>query len=249
MARTKSRRTNGRLRTLVIDIGASGIKALILDSLGRPITERIRVDTPSPATPTAVLQVLRRLAADSGAFDRVTVGFPGVVHDGRIATAVNLHDKWRRFALAGKLRQKLGTPARVINDADLQGFGAISGRGVEMVITLGTAFGSALFVDGRLVPNLEVAQYPFGGKRYQEILGDRARKRAGNKRWNKRLRHAIRALDEVFNYDRLYIGGGNSEKVRLALPRNVRLIANEVALLGGIALWQELSPVRKGVSK
>jgi polyphosphate glucokinase len=238
MAKTTDRARTRRLRTLVIDIGASGIKALILDSMGRPVTERIRMDTPSPATPKAVLNVLQDLAANSGKFDRVTVGFPGIVHDGRIATAVNLHDKWHRFPLAAKLRENLGKPARVINDADLQGFGAITGRGVEMVITLGTAFGSALFVDGKLVPNLEVALYPFDGKRYQEMLGDAARKQVGSKKWNKRLRHAIRALDEVFNYDRLYIGGGNSKRVRLKLPRNVRLVPNEVALLGGIALWK-----------
>ena len=238
MAKMTSRVRTKSLRTLVVDIGASGIKGLILDSRGRPVTERIRIDTPEPATPTAVFKVLRRLAAGLGDFDRVTVGFPGVVHDGRIDTAVNLHNNWRRFGLAASLQSKLGKPARVVNDADLQGFGAISGRGVELVITLGTAFGSALFVDGKLVPNLEVALYPFGGKTYQEMLGDAARRKVGNKKWNKRLRHAVRNLNAVFNYDRLYVGGGNSEKIKFKLPRNVRTVPNEVALLGGIALWK-----------
>jgi polyphosphate glucokinase len=127
--------------------------------------------------------------------------------------------------------------------------GAISGRGVEMVITLGTAFGSALFVDGKLVPNLELALYPESKKTYQDMLGDAARKRAGNRKWNKRLRRAIKALADVFNYERLYIGGGNSSKVQMKLPDNVRVVPNECALLGGNALWEETSPVRKRVSK
>jgi polyphosphate glucokinase len=238
MAKKRSRApANKRLRTLVVDIGGSGIKALILDAEGRPATERVRVETPSPATPKAVLQSIQGLANRLGKFDRVTIGFPGVVNDGFIETAANLHKKWKGFGLAAKLKSTFGVPARIINDADLQGLGAISGRGVEMVITLGTAFGSALFVDGKLVPNLELALYPESKKTYQEMLGDEARESVGNKKWNKRLRRAIDALAEVFNYERLYIGGGNSSKVNLKLPSNVRLVPNEVALLGGNKVW------------
>ena len=233
----------------MVDIGGTGIKALILDSSGQPATERFRVDTPSPATPKAVLQTIQSLADSLGKFDRVSVGFPGVVNDGFIENAANLHNKWHGFALATKLKATLRRPARIINDADLQGFGAISGHGVEMVITLGTAFGSALFVDGKLVPNLELALYPESKKTYQEMLGDAARKRLGNKKWNKRLRRAIKALGDVFNYERLYIGGGNSSKVQMKLPDNVRVVPNECALLGGNALWDKTSPVRKPVSK
>lgn len=249
MAKKKSRARAGRLRTLVVDIGGSGIKALILDSAGHPATERFRLETPYPATPKALLQSIERLAHRLGKFDRITVGFPGVVNDGFIETAANLHKQWQGFGLAAKLKATLRRPARVINDADLQGFGAISGQGVEMVITLGTAFGSALFVDGKLVPNLELALYPETKKTYQEMLGDEARKRAGNKKWNKRLRRAIEALAEVFNYERLYIGGGNSSKVRIKLPENVRIVPNECALLGGNAVWENTSALRKPVSK
>jgi polyphosphate glucokinase len=128
---------------------------------------------------------------------------------------------------------------RVVNDADMHGFGAISGRGVELVITLGTGFGSALFVDGKLVPNLEVALYPLNGETYQDMLGNAARKKVGNRRWNKRLNHAITALYELFHYDQLYIGGGNSEKVKLNTPPGVRIVPNIAGLLGGIALWKE----------
>jgi polyphosphate glucokinase len=227
------------VRTLVIDIGASGVKALILDAAGRPVTVRSRIKTPSPPTPAAVLKVIQRLAKRQGRFDRVAVGFPGVVRNGIIETSSNLDQKWCGFRLAEKLEPKLRRPLRVANDADMHGFGAISGRGVELVITLGTGFGSALFLDGKLVPNLEVALYPLDGNNYGHRLGNAARKNVGNRKWNKRLSKAIDALHHVFNYDHLYIGGGNSKKIKLNLPPGVQIIPNVVGLLGGIALWKE----------
>ena len=240
MAKRISRRHSrrGGIRTLAVDIGASGIKALILDEAGRPLTVRSRIKTPSSSTPAAVLRVIQRLARKQGGYDRVAVGFPGVVRNGMIETASNLNQKWCGFRLGEKLESKLRRPVRVANDADMQGFGAISGRGVELVITLGTGFGSALFVDGKLVPNLEVALYPLDGKTYEEMLGNAVRKKAGNKKWNRRLHHAIVGLHRLFNYDYLYIGGGNSEKVTLNLPPGVRIVPNVTGLLGGIALWK-----------
>jgi polyphosphate glucokinase len=104
--------------------------------------------------------------------------------------------------------------------------------------TLVVAIGARL-VDVKLVPNLDVALYPFRQKTYEKILGNAARKKIGNKNWNKRLCDAITALNDLFNYDRLYIGGGNSKKIRLKLPRHVRVVSNNVALRGGIALWKE----------
>jgi polyphosphate glucokinase len=241
MAQTKSNsRDKAGMRTLVVDIGGSGIKALVLDSSGQPLTVRSRIKTPSPSMPDAILKVVQRLAAEHSKFDRISVGFPGVVRNGITETAPNLTKQWAGFALAEKLEAKLGKPVRIANDADVQGFGAISGRGVELTITLGTGFGSALFVDGKLVPNLEVAHHPFlRGKTYEDLLGNAARKKVGNKKWNRRLRQAIEALRHLFNYDYLYIGGGNAKKVRLELPQDVRLVANVAGLLGGIALWKE----------
>jgi len=241
MAQTKSRaRGKSGIRTLVVDIGGSGIKALVLDSAGRPLTARSRLNTPSRPTPAAVLKMIQRLAKKNGKFDRVSVGFPGVVRGGVTETAPNLHKSWYGFDFADNLEAKLGKPARVANDADVQGFGAISGHGVELVVTLGTGFGSALFVDGKLVPNLEVPHHPFArGKTYEGMLGNAARKKAGNKKWNRRLDKAIKTLDALFNYDHLYIGGGNAKKVTLKLPRNVQIIPNAAGLLGGIALWRE----------
>lgn len=159
------------LQTLAVDIGGSGVKVMVLDEAGTPVTERSRVDTPQPPKPNAILDAIATLAAKE-TFDRVSVGFPGVVRNGKVYTAVNLDSDWIEFDLATALASRLGKPVRVANDADIQGLGAIAGKGVELTITLGTGFGSALFVDGKLVPNLEAGHHPFRkGETYEEQLG------------------------------------------------------------------------------
>lgn len=235
---TKSR--GAAPRTLCIDIGGTGIKAMILDSAGKPLTERARVDTPRPATPRAVLAAIQGLVKDLSSFDRVAVGFPGVVRRGVTETAWNLHPKWIDVDLAKALEKALGRPVRAANDADVQGLAVVRGRGVELVVTLGTGFGSALFVDGTLVPNVQLGHHlGWRKKTFEEDLGDRALRKAGRKKWNRRLEHAILDLETLFNYDVLYLGGGNATKVRLELPRNVKIVENVAGLLGGIALWRD----------
>jgi len=228
------------MRTLAVDIGGTGVKVIVLDERGNQITERLRQETPQPATPEAVIKVIAELAAKQGQFDRVSVGFPGVVRTGKTETAHNLDKKWVGLDLAKGLCKKLGKPVRVCNDADVQGFGVIEGKGVELVITLGTGMGSALFVNGRLVPNLELAHHPYRrGKTYEEVLGKRALDKVGKKKWNKRVERAIDQWYALFNYDRLYIGGGNAKKLRFKLPANARRVENLAGLLGGIALWRD----------
>jgi len=240
MAQAPSKPRSRTVRTLAVDIGGTGIKALVLSATGKPLTERARVKTPRPATPGAVIKTITEMVNQQGKYDRVSVGFPGVVRRGVTVTAPNLDGNWRNFKLAEALSKKLGKPARVANDADVQGFGAIEGHGVELVITMGTGFGSALFLDGRLVPNLEIAHHPFDkDQTYEEKLGDAARKRIGKKKWNKRLLRAIRTLEHAFNYDHLYIGGGNAKKIIVKLPSNTRIVENVAGLLGGIALWRD----------
>src|SRR5436190_705961 len=104
-------------RTLSIDIGGTGLKALVLDDAGAAITDRVRVETPHPATPIAVLGALRDLVAPLGDFDRVSVGFPGVLSDGTVLDAPNLDDSWRGFALGAKISDAVHRPVRVVNDA------------------------------------------------------------------------------------------------------------------------------------
>lgn len=226
-------------RTLAIDIGGTGIKALTLDPTGKPINDRLRIETPKRATPKDIIEIARKIAKGQPAFERVSVGFPGVVKHGVIYTAVNLGNGWHGFDLGSALQRKLKKPVRIANDADIQGLGCATGRGLELVVTLGTGFGSVLFADGTRI-HLELAHHPFHkGKTYEDELGNRALHKKGRKKWNKLLREAIDELRNTFNFDELYIGGGNSRLVNFKLPPDVKLISNEVGLLGGIALWRE----------
>lgn len=227
-------------RTLAIDIGGSGCKALVLDPEGTPITQRKRIKTPDVPTPAVVMDVLSELAKSQGDFERISSGFPGVVVGGEIRTAVNLHPEWVGFNLAEALENRTGRPARVANDADIQGLGVIEGRGVEMVLTLGTGMGSALFVNGRLVPNLELGHHPFRrDKTYEDYIGEAGMDYYGPRKWNKRLAEVIDVLDRIFNYEVLYLGGGNAKKIEFELPPKVKRVKNIAGLLGGIALWRQ----------
>ena len=226
-------------RTLAIDVGGTGIKAITLDGKGKAITQRSRIPTPRPATPKAVLGVIGKLASLQRRFDRVSVGFPGVVKRGVVYTAANLGKGWNNYRFEKALTKRLGHPVRLANDADIQGLGCVSGHGLELVITLGTGFGSVLFIDGRRI-HLEIGHQPFRkGRTYEDELGDAALRKKGKQKWNRRLGEAIEDLKNNFNYDRLYIGGGNSKFIKLKLPPDTRIVSNLEGLLGGIALWRE----------
>jgi polyphosphate glucokinase len=239
-AQNTSNASHASTITLAIDIGGSGIKGLLLNQSGQPLSERVRMVTPKPATPKAIVPLISDIAKTLGRFDRVSVGFPGVIHQGRVKTAPNLDASWPGTDLVGELERQLNKPVRAANDADVQGYGAIKGQGVEMVITLGTGFGTALFINGHLVPNLEIAHHPFRKQETYEVqLGASALKQVGKKRWNLRLAKAIDILDRVINFDHLYIGGGNGKKVTIPLPSHATIVSNTAGLLGGIALWAD----------
>ena len=220
------------IRTLVIDIGGTGIKALIVNEIGNPVGENVRVSTPQDGKPDTIIKAIKLLAKQAGHFDRVSVGFPGIVQNGVVSGAVNLDPAWEHFHLTKALNKQFRKkPVRAANDADVQGYGAISGKGVELVLTLGTGVGSSLFVDGILVPNVEVGKNRL---RKSEL------RRLGKKLWNNRLAKVIAKLEKMFHYDRLYLGGGNAALADISrLPGNVTIISNLNGLLGGIALWRD----------
>ncbi len=225
-------------RTLAVDIGGTGIKTIILDEDGKPLTERERTPTPPRATPKQVILIIEKMGHQQGEFDRVSVGFPGVVKDGKLLTAFNLGPGWKKFDFEKALSKQLMRPVRIANDADVQGLGSVSGKGVELLITLGTGLGSSLFVDGKLA-HLEMGHHPFrNNKTYEDELGNAALKKKGVKKWSKHLLEAISTLQSAFNYDRLYVGGGNNKYVKL-LPANAKIVSNLEGLLGGIMLWRD----------
>ncbi len=205
------------------------------------VSEPARVVTPKPAKPAAVVVALVELAKPLGQFDRISIGFPGVVRMGRVLTAPNLGTKdWQKFPLADELSKDLGKPARVLNDASIQGLGVISGQGLECVLTMGTGMGFALFRNGCLGPHLEMSQHPVKtGKTYDEYVGEAALHDIGKGHWNRRMRKVIGIMEVVVTYDMLYIGGGNAKLLEQPLPEHVKVVPNEAGITGGVRLWDK----------
>jgi polyphosphate glucokinase len=240
-------------RTLAVDVGGTGIKAAVLDSTGNMHGERVRIATTYPMPPSKLVEVIGELAAKLPAFNRVSIGFPGVVREGHVLTAPHfvtesgpgtkvvpaLSKQWAGFDLAGQVGTALSAPVRLANDADLQGADVVSGKGLELVVTLGTGLGTGVFYNGHLSPHLELAHHPFmKGLTYNEAIGEAARRKIGNRRWNKRVSKAITTLHDLFLYDHLYIGGGNSSRVTAKLGADTTIVDNQAGLLGGIKLWE-----------
>ena len=225
--------------TLAIDIGGTGLKAGLLDNEGNIVGTRARVETPHPSPPETVIPALVGLAHCLGAFERVSVGFPGVVKGTKIITAPNLGTAaWSGYDLGGVLEDRLGRPVRVLNDATVQGLGVILGQGVECVITLGTGFGFALYQDGRLTPHLELSQHICqGGKTYDEYLGVKAVEKVGKRRWRRRVQKMLIQLRILVNWDTLHIGGGNARLIDFELTPDIHIVSNEAGITGGVRLW------------
>lgn len=252
-ARAGTGNGQARLHTLAVDVGGTGLKASVLDRTGCMVHERVRMPTPYPLDPAALIACIATLTQSLPPYDRVSVGFPGMVRAGHILSAPqfispgglgappsdDLVKAWGGFDLQGALAQELGKPARVANDADLQGSAVVSGEGLEMVLTLGTSFGSAMFYEGKLMPHLELAHHPFHkGATYAQTVGEAARQAVGNKKWSKRVEEAIATVRRLTFFDHCYVGGGNSSRVEIDLPTDVTLVSNEAGILGGIKLWE-----------
>jgi predicted TIM-barrel fold metal-dependent hydrolase/predicted NBD/HSP70 family sugar kinase len=234
-------------RTLAVDIGGTGIKLALLDGAGNMIGERVRVPTPTPPVgPELVTETIGQAAAALGDFDRASVGFPGMVRHGRVLTAPHLGtEAWAGYDLQTELSRRWGKPVRVMNDADVQGFGAIRGVGVEMVVTLGTGCGTAIFDDGKVIPHLELSHHPVRkGRTYDQYVGRAALEEIGKKKWNRRIARIIDVLRTVVAFDHLYIGGGNAKRVKLDLPEDVTIVPNRFGLTGGFALWRDIDAAR-----
>lgn len=227
------------LKILSIDIGGSHIKGTILNQKGALERKYEKVVTPIPASPENVIASIKGLVKNFLPYNRISVGFPGYIKNGVVKTAPNLGTElWQDFDFAKKLEEELGAPAQVVNDADMQGLGVVNGKGLEMVITLGTGFGTALLLDGNLLPHLEFSHQPFGkSKSYDKYIGEVAIIKEGYKKWNRRMQKVFEVLKTVFNYDYLYIGGGNSDKLTFKLDKNMKIVSNADGIKGGARLW------------
>lgn len=239
--------------TLAIDIGGTGIKASVLDASGAMLVDRVRVPTVYPCPPDTLVATIGNLVRPLPPYARISAGFPGMVRGGVVLSSPHfvtargpgtdvvpeLVKAWDHFDLAAALSAALGKPARVANDADLQGAEVVSGKGLEVAITLGTGLGTALFDNGRLLPHMELAHHPFRkGQTYDEQVGDDARRRIGDKKWSRRVAQAVKTIDDLLFYDHLYVGGGNSHRLTVHLGDKVTIVDNVAGITGGIKLWE-----------
>lgn len=225
---------------LAIDVGGSHIKGTILNSKGEWQMDYKRLPTPKDAKPADVLEIIAELVKDMPDYDKVSVGFPGYVRNGIVYTAPNLgNPNWKNINLGQRISDLLQKPVRLVNDADQLGLGVVSGKGFELAVTLGTGFGSALLIDGYLLPHLELAHHPVTKDHdYDEYIGNKALEKEGKEKWNKRIAKVLEILKVVFNYDRLYLGGGNAEELDIELDNNIHLFTNKDGIKGGAKLWE-----------
>jgi polyphosphate glucokinase len=217
--------------TLAIDIGGSNVKAAVLDARGGLVSAEFRTPTPNPATPPAVLEGIAALASRLPPFDRISVGFPGVVRAGIVRTATNLGtEHWRGFDLIEALARRFAVPVRALNDAAVQGLGVVEGHGLECVVTLGTGVGCAVFRNRRLLLHLELG--------YDADIGQAALAAIGPGVWNARVIHSLRTVMALTACDILYVGGGNARMIAAELPPDARIVSNVAGLTGGVRMWE-----------
>ena len=215
------------MEILGVDIGASGIKgAPVHTRTGDMTAERLRIPTPEGAEPEAVSQVVAQIVRHFNWSGPVGCGFPAAVRHGRALTAVNISRDWIGESAVELFQQAVGRPVTVINDADAAGlaemrFGAGRGRpGVVMILTLGTGIGTALFMNGHLVPNTELGQIEFRGKTAEKRVAAIVRERQNLSwaKWARRLDDYLHRMEYYFWPDLMIVGGGVSKKSDKFLP-------------------------------
>lgn len=242
--------------TLAVDCGGGGIKAAVLDSAGTAVAEAVRTATPYPLPPTRLVEEIAGLAGRLPRADRATVGMPGMIRHGvviatphyvtrsgpRTKVLPELVERWADFDLRRRVEARLGMPALVFNDAQVHGAGVVAGAGLEIILTLGTGLGNAIFDGGRLAPHLELSRAQARwGLTYDEYLGEHERIRLGDAHWSRRVRTVVDELRPVFMWDRLYLGGGNARRVTATtaarLGEDVVLVPNSAGIVGGVRVW------------
>lgn len=245
------------MAVLGIDIGGSGVKGAPVDVVsGVMLADRFRLETPRPSPPAALAETVRRVAERfPETAGRIGVAFPAIVRDGYILSAANVDDSWIGEDAQTLFTEACGRPAAALNDADAAGLaearaGAAAGRrGVAIVITLGTGIGSALLLDGKLVPNTELGHLELDGKAAELTASNRARLREGLSfaEWADRLNAYFAMLDRLFSPDLLVIGGGVSKEfgqfgplLRSRAEIVPAALRNQAGIIGA-AMWAALT--------
>lgn len=210
-----------------IDIGGTGIKGALVDlRTGELRSDRFRIDTPKPSTPERVLDVVAEVVAQAGHKGEVGITFPAVIQHGIARTAANIDEAWVGVDIAAVMRDRLGVPVTVLNDADAAGvaevrYGAGVGvPGTVLMLTFGTGIGSALLVDGKLVPNTELGHIEVDGKDGEKRAAGSVREAKGwsFEQWAERVSRYLQVLEQGLWPDLIIVGGGVSKKADRWVP-------------------------------
>ena len=243
--------------TLSIDCGGLCIKSCVLDESGTMHAAPTRVQTPYPLSTERFLDTVSEIAVSLPKAARVTVGLPGMIRNGVVVatphyindagphTRMNpeLKEQWWGFDAEAAIAERLGIPAKVLNDAEVHGAGGVTSSGLEIVLTLGTGLGFSVFHGGKLSPHFEMSHATVRrNTTYDTWIGDRERHRMGNTFWSRRVRLMVSELRPVFLWDRLYIGGGNSHSIQQRdlnlMGDDVVIVPNSAGVAGGVRAWQ-----------
>jgi polyphosphate glucokinase len=248
-----------KVTTLTVDCGGTGIKASVLDKSGKVLIDFPYLKTPYPLSPSKLIGIIQDFVKADLRIKRVTVGLPGMIRNGKVvviphyinangprsAVDPNLKKAWYGFDMQSILQKRLKIPSLVLNDAELHAAAVIEGKGLETVLTFGTGLGSAIFSDGNLAPHLEISHATIRyGKSIDTWIGEQARRRMGNQLWSRRVKSLIQELYPMIIWDKLYIGGGNAQRISKSALKSfdykVKIIPNSAGVTGGVKAWDLL---------
>ncbi len=249
-----------KVTTLTVDCGGTGIKASVLDKGGKVLIDFPYLKTPYPLSPSKLISIIDDFVKADNRIKRVTVGLPGMIRGGKVIViphyvnssgprgVVDPHLKkaWYGFDMQSMLKKKIKLPTLVLNDAEVHAAAVIAGKGLETVLTFGTGLGSAIFSDGVIAPHLEISHATIRyGKSIDSWIGEQARRRLGNQLWSRRVKSLIQELYPMIIWDKLYIGGGNAQRISKSALKSfdykVKIIPNSAGVTGGVKAWDLLA--------
>ena len=249
-----------KVTTLTVDCGGTGIKASVLDKGGKVLIDFPYLKTPYPLSPSKLISIIGDFVKADNRIKRVTVGMPGMIRGGKVIVIphyvnvsgprgiVDPHLKkaWYGFDMQSALKKKIKLPTLVLNDAEVHAAAVITGTGLETVLTFGTGLGSAIFSDGVIAPHLEISHATIRyGKSIDSWIGEQSRRRLGNQLWSRRVKSLIQELYPMIIWDKLYIGGGNAQRISKSALKSfdykVKIIPNSAGVTGGVKAWDLLA--------
>jgi polyphosphate glucokinase len=249
-----------KVTTLTVDCGGTGIKASVLDKGEKVLIDFPYLKTPYPLSPSKLISIIDEFVKADNRIKRVTLGLPGMIRGGKVIViphyvnasgprgVVDPHLKkaWYGFDMQSMLKKKIKLPTLVLNDAEVHAAAVIAGKGLETVLTFGTGLGSAIFSDGVIAPHLEISHATIRyGKSIDSWIGEQARRRLGNQLWSRRVKSLIQELYPMIIWDKLYIGGGNAQRISKSALKSfdykVKIIPNSAGVTGGVKAWDLLA--------